>query len=180
MYKISYLAIVTALALIFSATTHAAELNHSKLSRGTKANDRDIEKHIRVVLKQTDPQFTAPNIRVVSFNQVVLLIGRVDGVQTRSKVLALTGQTPLVRKVHNELQVAGSISGLARTSDRITKFRVKRAIGKLDIEADYRVEVEHGHVYLMGLVTPMQGDQMTDAARKSKGVTLVTAVFEYL
>lgn len=166
--------------LFFSAGVSADILSHSERSRGTKINDRDIEKHLSQKFAEIDPKLAEPNIRIVSFNQTVLIIGRVESEAVGEQAVELAKKAPLVRSVHDRLQVAGSISGLARTSDWVTQLRVRRAIKKLRLEADFQVTVEHGQAYLMGLVTPQQGELMTDAARKVDGVTKVVTVFEPL
>ncbi len=43
-----------------------------------------------------------------------------------------------------------------------------------------KVLTEAGVVYLMGLVTPQEGDAAVDIARNTSGVVRVVKVFEYI
>ena len=69
----------------------------------------------------------------------------------------------------------------ARCCSRITskiKTAVFSKLNELD-GAQVKVVTENSSVFLMGLVTRKQGQQITEIARKSNGVKRVIKLFEY-
>jgi osmotically-inducible protein OsmY len=87
-----------------------------------------------------------------------------------------------VREVTNELQVAGASSLASRGSDALITSNVKARLvnnGKVS-PLHVKVVTEAGTVYLMGLVSPAEGDAAAEIARNTSGVTRVVKVFEYI
>lgn len=122
-------------------------------------------------------------VSVVSYNGVVLLTGQA---RTASEV-ALAGEVvarlPKVRKVINEVSV-GPDADLARISgDTLLTSRAKLALFNISMpEFDptrVKVTTENGVVYLMGLVTPAEGNAAAQEIRYVPGVVRVVKLFEY-
>jgi osmotically-inducible protein OsmY len=87
-----------------------------------------------------------------------------------------------VRKVYNELTLAGKTSLLSRTNDRWLTTKVKSAFSTAELSDATRIKVvtENGVVYLMGLLTRAEADAAANIARKIQGVQKVVKVFEYI
>ena len=87
-----------------------------------------------------------------------------------------------MRKVHNELTVAGKTSYLSRTNDSWLTTKVKSAMAAAESADSTRIKVvtENGVVYLMGLVTREEADAAADIARHIQGVQKIVKVFEYM
>ena len=86
-----------------------------------------------------------------------------------------------VREVTNELQVAGASSMASRGNDALVTSNVKaRMVNNGRFSPNHvKVLTEQGVVYLMGLVTPAEGDAAVEIARNTAGVSRVVKVFEY-
>jgi osmotically-inducible protein OsmY len=122
------------------------------------------------------------HVNATSYNQVVLLTGEAPREELRTRVEALTGRIPKVRKVRNELIVAAPSSLVARSGDTWITGRVKtNMLAAKGVDAGrVKVVTEGGTVYLLGLVTRAEGDAATEVARQVSGVQRVVKMFEYI
>ena len=84
----------------------------------------------------------------------------------------------------NELAVSGVSSYTVRSNDTLITTKVK---GNLVSEAKDRyqpdqvkVVTERGVVYLLGLVTRREAEDVTEVVRTTSGVQKVVRVFEYI
>ena len=112
----------------------------------------------------------------------VLLVGQVSSEQLRAQAGEITQNIPRVRRVHNELEVGGPISYMARTNDGVLTSKVKsKLVGAKGVPGrKIKVQTENGVVYLMGMVTREEADQAVESAKTAYGVQKIVRVFEYL
>ncbi len=124
----------------------------------------------------------AAHINVNSFNRVALLTGEVADAQARAtaerEVKAIQG----VLAVQNELVISGLSNLSARSSDVVITTKVKASIvdTKDLYSSAFKVVTEAGTVFLMGRVTPREGDLAARVAAGVNGVRKVVKVFEYI
>ncbi len=122
------------------------------------------------------------HINVTSFNRNVLLTGETpnDAMKNEAEKLALSIDN--VRKVFNEITIAENSALSSRTNDSIITSKVKgRFISERKFRANYvKVVTENSVVYLLGLVTREEGEDASQIASTTAGVTRVVKVFEYL
>jgi len=127
-------------------------------------------------------RFNNAHINATSYNRHVLLTGEAPDEATRSKAEADARAIANVKEVTNEIQVSGNSSLASRGSDALITSNVKtRMVNNPKFSANHvKVVTEAGTVYLMGLVTPEEGDAAVDIARTTSGVVRVVKVFEYI
>ena len=166
-------------------TTGAEGITEDPTERtaGAVVEDQSIETKVVVNLKKLEPELKKANIKVTSHNGVVLLVGQVasDGLKARATQITSDSSTK-IKRIHNELEVAGKTSLLARSNDNwvATKVRTLMLANSSVPSGQIRVITENGAVFLMGLVTQADADGAADLARNVSGVTRVVKVFEYL
>jgi len=121
-------------------------------------------------------------VNATSFNRKVLLTGEVSTEDTKAAVEKAIRAIPNVRDVANELAIAGNSSITSRGNDSIITSNVKaRMVGNGKFSPNHvKVVTEAGAVFLMGLVTPAEGDAAVEVARSTAGVSRVVKVFEYV
>lgn len=150
---------------------------------GTIVEDESIETRVTVNMKSMEPQFRDAHFNVISHNGVVLLVGQVQSEALKIRAGEIAAATSVqVRRVHNELEVAGKTTLLSRTNDSwiSTKVRTQLTANK-DVPArKIRVITENGAVYLMGMISQAEGDRAALLARNIAGVTKVVKVFEHI
>jgi osmotically-inducible protein OsmY len=122
------------------------------------------------------------HINATSFNRKVLLTGEVGSEATKKAAEAAVRSIPNVLSVANELAIGGNSSLTSRGNDSLITSSVKtRMVGNGKFSTNHvKVVTEAGVVYLMGLVTPTEGDAAVEIARSTSGVTRVVKVFEYI
>lgn len=153
-----------------------------KRTFGEYWDDKQIKTIVAVNLKKASPGLKQSHINVHSFRGVVLLTGEVPSHKLRDLASQTTKDVHLVRQVYNELQVRPKSSFFSRTSDNFltTKINVKLLAYK-DIDSDrVKVIVEDDIVYLMGLLTKVQAEKITQVVRRTGGVKKVVRAIEYV
>jgi osmotically-inducible protein OsmY len=166
-------------AVAVTGVTAAALMASDRRTSGTYIEDETIEWKALGNLKD---RFPGAHANATSFNRRVLLTGEAPNEESRTQIEAAVKRIDNVREVVNELQVAGASSVASRGNDALVTSNVKARMvnnGKFS-PTHVKVLTEQGVVYLMGLVTPSEGDAAVEIARTTSGVARVVKVFEYL
>lgn len=144
--------------------------------------DQKIERLAREAVAAADERFAAARIKVVSYDGVVLLVGQVPDEALRDRAASVIRKLPEVRRLHNELQVGGPTSLVARANDDwLTTKVVSRFAASGDVNASrVKVVAEDGVVYLVGILPPAEANQAAEVARTVFGVNKVVKIFDYL
>lgn len=156
----------------------AAVMASDRRTTGTYIEDENIE--LKILGHSHD--FGSSHINATSFNLRVLLTGEAPDEATRAKIEQIVRGIPSVKEVTNEIEVAGNSSLASRGSDSLITTNVKtRMVNNPKFSVNHiKVVTENGTVFLMGLVTPAEGDAAVDIARTTSGVVRVVKVFEYI
>jgi osmotically-inducible protein OsmY len=147
---------------------------------GAQTEDREIQ--IRALNRVAAGVKEHGGVGVTSYNRRVLLTGQVPDEQTKRAVEQTVLQTPGVKLIHNELQVAPRATLASETRDAALTTRVKASfVGQSGLNADtVKVVTEGSIVYLMGLVTDREGKLAAGVASRVSGVSRVVTLFEYV
>jgi len=175
--KSFFFLIIVALA---GCTVFSSDPNTRTL--GQSIDDEAIEHLAERQIKQSNENFAGTNYDVVSFNGILLIVGQVPNETLRSQAgEAVTGLRK-VKQVHNELQIGGPISMVARSNDSWLTSKVKsRLLATEDVRASrVKVVTANGVVYLMGKINRLEADQAVAATREVFGVQKIVKVFEYV
>jgi len=185
------LLLVAVALLITSCTTILVETtgeqgifeDPAERTAGARVEDQSIETKVIVNMKSQEPEFRKANFNVISHNGVVLLVGQVVSNELKNKASEIASQaSSKIKRIHNELEIAGKISLIARSNDAwiATKVRTLMLTNSGVPSRQIRVVAENGAVYLMGLTNQSNGDNAARLARNVSGVTRVIKVFEYI
>lgn len=176
---------ITSCTTILVRTTGEQGIQEDPTERtaGAVVEDQSIETKVAVNMKSQEPAFRQANIEVVSHNGVVLMIGQVESQALKDRATQIASQaSSKIKRIHNELEVSESTSLLSKSNDTwiATKVRTLMLTNR-DVPSDQvRVITENGSVYLMGLISQVEGDHAANLARNVSGVTRVVKVFEYI
>jgi len=155
----------------------AALVASDRRTTGTYVEDETIEWKV-VPMRDRIP---GAHVNATSYNRRVLLTGEVPNEDAKKKLEADVRTIVNVKDVVNELQVAGASSLASRGSDSLITSNVKARMvnnGKFSPQ-HVKVLTEASVVYLMGLVSPQEGEAAVEIARNTSGVVRVVKVFEY-
>jgi osmotically-inducible protein OsmY len=159
----------------------AALVAGDRRTTGMYIEDETIEWKV-VGRLRGEGEFKGAHVNSTSFNRRVLLTGEAGSEEMKKKIEEEVRSIPNVREVTNELQVAGASSLASRGSDALITSNVKARMvnnGKFS-PIHVKVVTETSVVYLMGLVSPEEGDAAVEITRTTGGVNRVVKVFEYI
>jgi len=150
-------------------------------SVGIQLEDHKIESRVNAALIDNIPK-TAMNIDVTSYDRRVLLTGQVRTAEQRALAESLARKVENVREVINELTVGEPATLGDRTDDTLLAGKVKTALLGADGVPTGVVDttVEQGVVYLLGKVSPSEGEAAARAASRVSGVRRVVKMFELI
>jgi osmotically-inducible protein OsmY len=182
--KRSKLLILTLLAMLqgCASVTGPVSEDYGKRTLGTVWDDQMIESRGGANIRAANAELDDAHLSVTSFNGMVLLTGQVQSEEVKLAAGAAIKDLRKVRTVHNELEIAGPTSMMARTNDAWLTTKVKTALftGE-DTEAGrVKVVTENGIVYLMGLLSRTEADAAVEKTRQVFGVQKIVKVFEYI
>ncbi len=149
--------------------------------QGVMLDDSVISSMVKRQIRNSDAGFSTAHLVAVSYNGVVLLLGQVSSEALKNAATTQAEKIGKVRKVHNELEIGGPISYLARSNDSVLTAKLK---SKLLVNAEtsarrVKVITENGIVYLMGILPRVEAERVVDVARSVYGVQKIVKVFEY-
>jgi osmotically-inducible protein OsmY len=157
----------------------AALMASDRRTTGTYIEDESIEWK---VIGRMRERFPNAHVSATSFNRRVLLTGQAPSEDMKKQIEEAVRGIENVKEVTNELQMAGASSIASRGNDALISSNVKARMVNNGRFSPQHVKVitESGVVYLMGVVSPPEGDAAVDIARNTSGVSRVVKVFEYV
>jgi osmotically-inducible protein OsmY len=171
-------------AVVVGGVVTGAAVAHDRRTTGTFVEDQEILLKA-ISMRSEDPAIQQnANVNIDVFNMQVLLTGQAENMpiveRFRDRVLTI----PRVRGVFNEVTVGAESTWSEATADAYLTSKVKLALFDVGIEGfdPTRVHVTSslGSVYLMGLLTPAEADEVTNTVRFVSGVKRVVKLFEYI
>lgn len=122
------------------------------------------------------------HINVTSYNRIVLLTGEAPNATIKADIEKLMMGVDNVRKIYNEIAVAGNTSLASRSNDALITSTVKaRFLAERKFQINHvKIVTENKVVYLLGVVTRQEADNAAQIASSTAGVGKVVKVFEYL
>ncbi len=146
-----------------------------------QVRDRDITQISKNRIADT-PALKNAHLEVATFNGIVLMVGQALSTEQRDLAYQLVSTVPFVKRVYNEVTVSGTNGALERANDDWITAKIKTALlSEKDLSSTgIKVVTESGIVYLMGIVSPGQGNATASVASRITGVKKVVKVFEYL
>ena len=134
------------------------------------------------LIKNSHKRFGDANFEVTSFKGIILITGQVPSAEMIPIATTEVESLRNVRKVYNELVMAGSTSMLSRTNDSWLTTKVKSALAAKEETDATRIKIvtENGVVFMMGLLSQEEADAAVKTAREIQGVQKIVKIFEYI
>ncbi|TCK03015.1 BON domain-containing protein [Marinobacterium mangrovicola] len=176
-------ALLNGCASIVSATREGPiEEERGSRTFGNYVEDEMIETKVLVNISKGSAALSQSHVNVTSFNGQVLLSGQVPDQNISREAETVAAGVREVRKIHNELEIAGPTSAIVRTNDVYLTSRVKlQLLTDANVPGSrIKVVTENGTVFLMGLVSRNEADTAVAVVRSVTGVRKIVKVFEYI
>ena len=149
---------------------------------GAQAEDQAIELKTASRLRDRFSSDKAISTSVVSFNRTALITGFAPDAATKLEIGELVAKVENVRQVVNEIQLSGPAGTVTYTQDVYLTTRVKLTLlDHRSINANsIKVVTESSTVYLMGLVTEKEANEVASLTSRVPGVRRVVRAFEII
>ena len=156
--------------------------DYGKRTWGTRLDDQMNQTRGRKVIRDAHPELEKAHFSLTSFNGVVLLTGQVASEASKQAAGLALKNLRQVRTVHNELEISGPTTLVARSNDSFISTKVKSALIASKAVNGRRIKVvtEDGVVYLMGLLTRDEAEAAVTRAGSVYGVKKIVEAFEYI
>ena len=171
--------------LLVTALGIAACGNYEKRSAGTTLDDQTLEYDV-IDNIYSDPHFGQDDhIKVEVTQGVVLLAGETVSEENRQLATKLAEDAKLTKRVVNDLKV-GKRAGFSEKSNntwltaKVNSILIKENPLPGNDASRIKVVSSQKTVYLMGLVTREQGDEVAEIVRNIGGVEKVVKIFDYI
>ncbi len=166
--------------LMLGSAVSGAFVVTDRRTSGTQLEDQGIE--FKATLRVKDAMGAAGHVSLTSYNRVVLITGEVSSDADKLKVEQAVAGTENVRSVVNELALMGASSLTSRSNDLLIQSKVKLTfVDARDMQSNaFKVVVERGEVYLMGLVTEREAARASELAATVSGVQKVVKVLHII
>lgn len=178
MLAISLLSGCAAVVVGTAATTIIVA--NDRRTTGTIVEDKSIQLKALHALNQTITDHKKTQVKAISYNNNILLIGQVSSQKMRHEIIEAMYSIEKVRKIYDELVIAPPLSIKQRSQDAFITTKIKSEMALTQNFNPTRVKVitENSIVYLMGIIKKEEETVAVDIARYTKGVKKVVKIFE--
>ncbi|MCX7124973.1 MAG: BON domain-containing protein [Gammaproteobacteria bacterium] len=170
---------IPAAALVVGATAGGAVV-YDKRSVSTISQDQESENRAGWLIRSAPELQKGTHIVLATFDHVLLLVGQTSTDEQRTTADQLVSGVKNVSRVYNEITVRQPTSSWQRSHDAwiTTKIKTEMLTTGGMHSTQVKVITENSTVYLMGDLSPRQGELANNIARRVDGVKKVVDVFE--
>jgi osmotically-inducible protein OsmY len=166
--------------LIVGGAATGAMMADDRRTSATYLMDQEIE--LKAAGRLRELRLDDVYASFTSFNRRVLITGQAPNEDLKAKVTDVARGLPNVRDVMNEMTIGMPVGMSTHTNDAYVTSKVKaRMVDAKQVDFNkIKVVTEDGTVFLMGLVTHVEGDAAANVAAETSGVKRVVKMFEYI
>jgi osmotically-inducible protein OsmY len=166
--------------LVLGGAVGGAFMVTDRRTSGAFVEDQGIE--LKAERRVRDNMGERVHVNVSAYNRVALLTGEVPSEADREAAEKWVASTENVQRVVNALGVLGNSSLTSRSSDIIIANKIRLTlVDARDLQSNaFKVIVERGEVYLMGMVTEREANRAAELASTVSGVQKVVKVLHII
>lgn len=166
--------------LLIGTAVGGALVATDRRTSGAQLEDKGLD--LKVSTRIRDVLGNDVHINANAYNRVILLTGEVPNTAISEQAEGLAATTENAKSVINELVIAGASSLSSRANDVWLEGKVKATlIDARDLQSNaFKITVERGEVFLMGMVTEREANRAAGLAASVKGVQKVVRLFHIL
>lgn len=165
-------------ASVTGVATTAVLLNNDPRTLGTIIDDRNTQNKLQSFASDQDKA----DVQVFCYNANAILVGQVQDYSTRDRIDFEAKSSAGIRKIFNFIEVKPTQSLWIDFLDNLNTAQLRTKlmfIKNIDTNA-VKVFTNNETIYLMGIVTPQQADDIAQAASKIGGIKKVRTLFQYV
>jgi osmotically-inducible protein OsmY len=172
-----------AAVLVGGAAVGTAAVIHDRRDYTDILKDQELEISAARALGRDSLVSANSRISVTSYNRKILLTGQARDPEVVARATELVSGIPKVELVIDEVAIGPNISVTQESQDAWLTSQAKLALAKVKLPdfdpTRVKVVTEDAVVFLMGLVSPEEGDAAAEQVRYVPGVNRVVKLFEY-
>lgn len=173
------------LALLGAGGAATTKVATDPRSTGSQVDDVALYTKVNASMNNTDQLkafFKGSSITASAYNGNILFVGEAKNQAQINKALEIARNVQGVENVYNQITISKPLSAGTITNDAWITSKVKSNLiaNKITKARDIKVVTNNSIVYLMGLVTPEEGNEAAQVASTVSGVNEVVKVFTYL
>ncbi len=180
-FHILQLVACTPLIVGGAAVTTTIMVASDRRTTGTQLEDGNIRlKAEKRILQESDGH--VKRIVATSYNRRLLLTGDVENKKTKQLATKIAHSIENVVAVNNQMKIRSKTPIATRSNETWITSKVKSAFLSTNgvPSGTISVTTDHDTVFLMGLVTPNEGEKAASIAANINGVNYVFKCFEYI
>ncbi len=149
---------------------------------GTQVDDGTLELRVANALAANKQIKASTHINEMAYQGKVLLTGQAPSQEMAETARQIAAKTDGATDVYNEIRIGENISLGTSSNDTwiTTKIRSQLLTSDQVKSSSIKVTTENGEVFLMGLVTPSEGQAAATLASRVAGVKHVTTVYTFI
>lgn len=149
---------------------------------GTQVDDGTLEARVENALSKDQQLKKEARVVATAYQGKVLLTGQAPSTELASRAKQIALGVDGAAEVYNEIRQGTPVSLGTASSDTWITTKVRSQILTSDTvkSSNVKVTTENGEVFLLGLVTPQEGQSAAQIASQISGVKHVTTAFTYV
>jgi osmotically-inducible protein OsmY len=171
-------------AVVVAGAGYGAAVAYDRRSADVVIDDEVIELQAKEAYWKNPEIRKQSQLKVTSYAHTALITGQAETAQIADRYARVVAQLPKVKQVYNEAEIGPKLSLSQSAKDTMLGSRAKLAIQSVKLPGfdalRVKVVAENGVLYLLGLVTPEEGDATAEKVRRVPGVVRVVKLFEYI
>ncbi|WP_370560377.1 division/outer membrane stress-associated lipid-binding lipoprotein [Edwardsiella tarda] len=169
-------------AAVIGSATMATQAASDPRSVGTQVDDGTLEARISNALSKDAQLKKEARVVVTAYQGQVLLTGQAPSQELINRAKQITMGVEGTKAVYNEIRRGNPVSLGTASADAwiTTKVRSQLLASDQVKSTNVKVTTENGEVFLLGLVTPKEGQAAAQLASRVSGVKHVTTAFTLL
>lgn len=166
-------------AVVVGSAAVATKTAADPRSVGTQVDDGTLEARVSNALSKDQQLKKEARVVVTAYQGKVLLTGQAPTTELANRAKQIAMGVEGASAVYNEIRQGAPVSlGTASMDTWITtKVRSQLLTSDSVKSSNVKVTTENGEVFLLGLVTPQEGQAAAEIASKVSGVKRVTTAF---
>lgn len=171
-------------AVVVAGAGYGAAVAYDRRSADVVIDDEVIELQAKEAYWKNPEIRKQSQLKVISYAHTALITGQAETAQIADRYARVVAQLPKVKQVYNEAEIGPKLSLSQSAKDTMLGSRAKLAIQSVKLPGfdalRVKVVAENGVLFLLGLVTPEEGDATAEKVRRIPGVVRVVKLFEYI
>lgn len=166
--------------VVVGAATAGGAVIYDKRDFKTMGEDQQAYQNAQQLISY-NKDFKNSHVVVAVFYNTALLVGQTPTPALRQEAYDIVSKVPNIKRIYNEITIAGPTSMVQRSNDSWITTKVRTALlAKPGLSSNnIKILTENSVVYLMGKTGRSEAELAADAARRVTGVQKVVKVFIY-